>query len=87
MNDRAKTSLALHDDVWNTHLAAKSGKEDNELDGVDIVGDDNERRLLGLDERNAVVETVLDEKGLLGVLHDKRVSDSSRPLTGDNCVP
>ena len=87
VNDRTKTSLALHDDVGNTHLATKGGKEDDELDGVDIVGDDDERRLLGLDERNTVVETVFDEEGLLGVLHDKRVSDSSRPLTGDNCVP
>ena len=87
VDDRSETRLALHNDVRDTHLAAEGGEEDDELDGVDIVGDDNERRLLGLDERNAVVETVLDEEGLLGVLHDKRVSDSSRPLTGDNCVP
>ena len=87
MDDRAETGLTLDDDVGDAHLAAERGEEDDELDGVDIVGDDNERRLLGLDERNAVVETVLDEEGLLGVLHDKRVSDSSRPLTGDNCVP
>ena len=87
VNDRSKTSLALDDDIGDTHLAAEGGEEDDELDGVDIVGDDNERRLLGLDERNTVVETVLDEEGLLGVLHDKRVSDSSRPLTGDHCVP
>ena len=34
VDDRAETGLALDDDVGNTHLAAKSGKEDNELNGV-----------------------------------------------------
>ena len=68
VNDRAETGLALDDDVGDTHLAAERGEEDNELDGVDIVSDDNERSLLGLDEGNAVVEAVLDEEGLLGGL-------------------
>ena len=68
VNDRAETGLALDDDVGDAHLAAERGEEDNELDGVDIVSDDNERSLLGLDEGNAVVEAVLDEEGLLGGL-------------------
>ena len=68
VDDRAETSLALDDDVGDTHLAAESREEDDELDGVDIVGDDHKRRLLGLNEGNAVVETVLDEERLLGVL-------------------
>ena len=68
VDDRAEAGLALDDDVGDTHLAAERGEEDDELDGVDIVGDDDERRLLGLNEGNAVVETVLDEEGLLGVL-------------------
>jgi hypothetical protein len=38
------------------------------LDRVNIVGDDNEVGLLGLDEGDDVVETVLDEEGLLVVL-------------------
>ena len=70
VDDRAETSLALDDDVWHTHLAAEGGEEDDELNGVDIVGDDDERRLLGLDEGNTVVETVLDKQGLLGVLRE-----------------
>jgi len=37
----AETSLAFDDDVGDTHLATKSRKEDNELDGVDIVRDDD----------------------------------------------
>ena len=68
MDNRAETSLALHDDVRDTHLAAKRGEEDDKLNGVDIVGDNNEVGLLRLDESNTVVETVLDEEGLLGVL-------------------
>ena len=68
VNDRTKTSLALHDDIGNTHLAAQGRKEDDELDGVDIMGDDDKRGLLRLDEGDAVVQTVLDEQGLLRVL-------------------
>ena len=68
VNDRAKTSLALDDHVRDTHLAAKSGEEDDELDGVNIMRDDNQRRLLGLDKSDGVVQTILDEQGLLRVL-------------------
>lgn len=68
MDDSSKTGLALHDDVGDTHLAAESGQEDDELNGVDIMGDDDERSLLGLDESDDVVKTVLGEQGLLGLL-------------------
>lgn len=69
MHDRAETGLALDDNVRDTHLAAESRKEDDELDGVDIVSDDDERCFLGLNESHTVVQTVLDKQGLLGVLH------------------
>jgi hypothetical protein len=69
VDHRAETSLALDNDVRDAHLAAESRKEDDELDGVDVVGDDNKRGLLGLDKGNAVVETVLDEEGLLRLLY------------------
>ena len=72
VDDRAETGLALDDDVGDAHLAAQGGEEDDELDGVNIVSDDDERRLLGLNESDAVVETVLDEEGLLGVLLPER---------------
>lgn len=65
VNDSAESSLALDDGVGNTHLAAEGGEEDDELDGVDIVGDEDERRLLVLNEADNVVETVLDDVGLL----------------------
>ena len=61
VDDRTETSLTLYDDVGHTHLTAESGKEDNEFDGVNIMGNDDERGLLGLNEGNGVVKTVLDE--------------------------
>jgi hypothetical protein len=65
VDDRPETGLALDNGVWNTHLPAKSWKEDDKLDGVDIVGDEDESSLLGLNERHDVVETVLDGVWLL----------------------
>lgn len=63
----ADRGLRLDDDVGDTHLAAEGRQEDYELDGVNVGGDDDEAGLLGLDQGNAVVETVLDEEGLLAV--------------------
>lgn len=65
MDNSAETSLALNDDVRDTHLTAKSRKEDDQFDRVNIISNDDERRLLCLDERDAVVETVFDEMRLL----------------------
>lgn len=73
VDDCAETGLTLDDDVGDTHLAAESGEEDDELDGVNIVGDDDESSLLGLDEGNTVVETVLGEKGLLVLYVQTRI--------------
>lgn len=55
VDDRAETGLALDDNVRDTHLTAEGGEEDDELYGVDVVGDNDEGRLLGLNESNAVV--------------------------------
>lgn len=68
VNDCAQSSLVLDNDVGDTHLSAQSGQEDDELDGVDVVGDDDQGSLLGFDEGDTVVETVLGEQGLLAVL-------------------
>jgi len=65
VDDRAKSSLALYDGVGDAHLAAESRKEDDQLNGVNIVGDEDQRCLLVLDESNNVVETVLRGIGLL----------------------
>jgi hypothetical protein len=66
VDDRSETGLALDDGVRDTHLLAKRGKEDDELNGLDIVGDEDERSLLVLNQADDVVETVLDGVGLLG---------------------
>lgn len=66
MDNGAKTGLALDDSVGDTHLLAERRKENNELDGVDVVGDEDQRSLLVLNQANNVVETVLDSVGLLG---------------------
>lgn len=68
VHDGTETGLAFDDDVGNTHLAAESGEEDDELNGVNVVADDDEGSLLGLNESDDVVETVLDVEGLLGIL-------------------
>jgi len=60
VDDRSETGLALYDGVRDTHLLAECRKEDDELDGIDIVGDEDKRSLLVLNETNNVVETVLD---------------------------
>lgn len=66
VDDGTETGLALDDGVRDTHLAAESGQEDDELNGVDVVGDEDEGSLLVLDEADNVVETVLGDVGLLG---------------------
>lgn len=66
MDDCAETCLALHNGVRDTHLAAESGQEDDQLNGVNVVGDQDEGSLLVLNQANNVVETVLDSVRLLG---------------------
>jgi len=66
VDDGTETGLALDNGVGDTHLAAESGQEDNQLNGVNIVGDEDEGSLLVLNEANNVVQTVLDVVRLLG---------------------
>lgn len=66
VDDSSETGLALDNGVRDTHLLAERRKEDDELNGLDIVGDEDERSLLVLNEANNVVEAVLDSVGLLG---------------------
>lgn len=65
VDDSAESGLALDDSVRDTHLAAESGKEDDQLDGVDVVSNEHERRLLVLNEADNVVETELGGVRLL----------------------
>lgn len=66
VNNSSKTSLTLNNSVRDTHLAAKSGQEDNQLNGVNVVSNQDKGSLLVLDEADNVVKTVLDVVGLLG---------------------
>lgn len=66
MDNSSETGLALDDGVGDTHLLAERRKENNQLNGVDIVGDEDQGSLLVLNQANNVVETVLDGVGLLG---------------------
>jgi len=68
MDHSTKASLALDDDIGNTHLAAKGRKENNEFDGINIMGDDNKGGFLCLDQSNDMVETIFDKEGFLGFL-------------------
>lgn len=65
VDDGTETSLALDNSVRDTHLLAEGGEEDDKLDGVNVVGDEDQRSLLVLDETDDVVQTVLDSVGLL----------------------
>lgn len=50
-----ETGLALDNDAGDAHLAAEGGEEDDELDGVNVVGNDDEVGLLLLDEADDVL--------------------------------
>ena len=71
MDNSAKTGLSLNDDVGNTHLSTEGWEVDDQLDWIDIVCNDDQGGLLSFDEGNSVVETVLDEEGLLCFLRFK----------------
>jgi len=61
-----KSRLALDDSVRDAHLAAQGWNEDNQLNGIDIVGNKDEVGLLIFDETDYVVETVFDSIWLFG---------------------
>lgn len=68
MDHSTKTSLALDNDIRNTHLAAKGRQENNKLNGINIMSNDNERSLLGLNQGNNMVQAIFDKERFLGFL-------------------
>jgi len=86
VDDSSETSLAFDDGVRHTHLATESGKEDNQLDGVNIIGDEDEAGLLVLNEPDDVVETVLDHVWLLADLLLLLAISDSRSLLGQTLL-
>ena len=68
VHNSAEAGLVLHNNVGDTHLTAESRDENDKFNRVNVISDDNEAGLLRLNESNTVVQTVLDEERLLGVL-------------------
>ena len=68
MNNCAKAGFALHNNIGNAHLSAEGWKVDDQPNGIDVVRDNNQGGLLGLDESNAVVKAILYKEGLLRFL-------------------
>ena len=76
MHYSSETSFTLHDDVRNAHLAAQGGEEDDELDGINVVCDDDGRGFHTFDDGdNAVFVAGSDEEGFLGVLLITKMSE------------
>lgn len=67
VDEETKTSLALDNAERNVELTAESREEDDEFNGVNIMSNDNELSLAGLNEVSNVVKTLLDEAGLGGL--------------------
>ena len=55
--------LGLDNGVGDTHSLAESGQPDNQLDGLDIMGDQDQLGLLLLNQGGDVVQTELDNVG------------------------
>jgi len=64
--DASEPGFVLDDAVGDAHLAAKGGEEQNELNGIDIVGNDDELSLLFLDKPRHVVDSLTDDGSALG---------------------
>jgi len=56
-DESTKSGFALDDAVWDSHSSAEGGKEDNDLNRVDVVGDDDEGSLLLLNGGGNSVDT------------------------------
>ncbi len=65
VDQSTESSLALENAEWDILLSAKSWEPADEFDWIDIVGNNNKLRLLILDQRGDLMNTVLDGKRLL----------------------
>jgi hypothetical protein len=62
-----ETSLTLDNTVRDTHLTAESREPENQLNGVNIISNDDQLSLLGFNQSSDVVDTVLDDNGLVSL--------------------
>jgi hypothetical protein len=65
VNEGTKSSLALQDAERYILLSAERGQPANELDGVNIVGYDDELSLLVLNQGCDLMDTILEGQGLM----------------------
>merc|ERR1719383_246610 len=65
-SNTSKAGFVLDNAVGNAHLAAEGRQVENQLNGVDIVGDDDELGLLLLDKSGDGVDALPDHGGALG---------------------
>merc|ERR1719327_616266 len=64
VNELTESGLVLDNAVSNTLGSAETREESHELDGLNIVGNDDKLGLTFLNELSNVVETVLEDDGL-----------------------
>ena len=55
VHDRAESCFTLNDDVGYSHLATEGRDEYHELDGVNVVGEDDKGGLLGFYESHGMI--------------------------------
>ena len=63
VHQRAQSRLAFHDRVRHAHLVAQSGQPHHQLQGIHVVGNQHQLRLLLLHQLRHVVQTVLHHEG------------------------
>jgi len=63
----SEVGLAAHEAVWDSLLSAESREVHDQLNGVDVMGDDDELGLVLLNEGSDVVEAELEVDGLGGL--------------------
>ena len=56
----SKPRLVLHNAVWDSHLTAEGGQEHDHLNGVDVIGDDNQLSFLLLNKGGNIVDSMTD---------------------------
>ena len=67
--DKASESFFVLDEtVWDVLFSAELGQPEHELNGVDVVGNDDQLGLLVFDQSGHVVQTELEHLGLLVLL-------------------
>lgn len=81
MNHRTQPCLSLDDGIWNPHLSTQSRQKNHQFNGVHVVGNQDKRSFLVLNQAHNVIQPILDHVGLLAdILLFLSLRDSSRLL-------